>query len=147
MNLIQLFDLSLLGRANQPALEWSAAAGATVTTFAELEARSNRLARLFEARGLRTGDRLCVYLRNRSEFIDVYLACLKLGVIFVPVNILYRERELSHIISDVEPQAIVVADDLDAGCPVWRVEELVQASLGFPAKRPVKDIHGDTPAL
>src|SRR4051812_6904316 len=103
MNLIHLFDLSLRGRSNQPALEWSSATGTGVSTFAELEARSNRLAWLLEARGLRTGDRLCVYLRNRSEFIDFYLACLKLGVIFVPVNILYRERELSHIISDVEP--------------------------------------------
>src|SRR4051812_15080496 len=147
MNLIHLFDLSLQGRSNEPALEWSDTSGVTVSTFFDIEARTNRLAWSLEARGLRTGDRLCVYLRNRSEFIDLYLACLKLGVIFVPVNILYRERELSHIISDVEPQAIVVADDLDAGCPVWRVEELVQASSGFPAKRPVKDIHGDTPAL
>src|SRR3954463_4938760 len=136
MNLIQLFNLSLLGRANQPTLEWAAAAGATVTTFAELEARSNRLAWLLEARGLRTGDRLCVYLRNRSEFIELYLACLKIGVIFVPVNTLYRERELSHIISDVQPQAIVVAEDLSVACPVWNVEELVRASSGFPISRP-----------
>src|SRR3954463_1691405 len=147
MNLIQLFNLSLLGRANQPTLEWAAAAGATVTTFAELEARSNRLAWLLEARGLRTGDRLCVYLRNRSEFIDLYLACLKLGVIFVPVNILYRERELSHIISDVEPKAIVVAEDLNVSCPVWNVEELTAAAATLDASRPVYDITGDTPAL
>src|SRR5205807_2474644 len=112
-----------------------------------IEVRSNRLAWCLEARGLGTGDRLCIYLRNRSEFIDLYLACLKLGVIFVPVNTLYRERELSHIISDVQPQAIVVADDLSVTCPVWKVEELVQGSSKFPIGRPVKDIHGDAPAL
>ena len=30
--------------------------------------------------------------------IDLYLACVKLGVIFVPINILYREREITHIL-------------------------------------------------
>lgn len=147
MNLIHLFDLSLRGRSDQPALEWAGSSGLVVSTFAELEARSNRLARLFEARGLGMGDRLCVYLRNRSEFIDLYLACLKLGVIFVPVNILYRERELSHIISDVEPHAIVVADDLSVSCPVWKIEELTGAASDFDSSRPVRDIQGDTPAL
>ncbi len=121
--------------------------GLKSSTFSDIETRTNRLAWSLEGRGLRTGDRLCVYLRNRSEFIDLYLACLKLGVIFVPVNILYRERELSHIISDVEPAAIVVADDLDVPCPVWNVEELVRASSNLSTNRPVKDIHGDTPAL
>ena len=101
MNLIHLFDLSLQGRSNEPALEWSDPTGLNLSTFSDIETRSNRLAWSLEARGLGVGDRLCVYLRNRSEFIDLYLACLKLGVIFVPVNILYRERELSHIISDV----------------------------------------------
>ena len=41
--------------------------------------------------GFEAGDRLCVYLANCPDMIDVFLACLKLGVIFVPINILYRE--------------------------------------------------------
>ena len=49
------------------------------------------------------GDRLCVYLPNRIELIDLYLACVKLGVMFVPVNILYRDREIDHIRRDAEP--------------------------------------------
>ncbi|MFL6414507.1 MAG: class I adenylate-forming enzyme family protein [Bryobacteraceae bacterium] len=147
MNLFHLFDLSLHGRANEPALEWSAGTGIRVSTFSEIEERSNRLAWVLEARGLRTGDRLCVYLRNRSEFIDLYLASLKLGVIFVPVNILYRERELSHIISDVEPRAIVVAEHLSVSCPVWKLEELISAASSSKTSRPLKDIDGDTPAL
>ena len=56
------------------------------------------------ARGLQTGDRLCVYLANCVEMIDLFLACVKLGVIFVPVNILYREREIAHILADAEPK-------------------------------------------
>ena len=49
-------------------------------------------------RGLKTGDRLCCYLANCVEMIDLYLACIKLGVIFVPINILYRDREIAHIL-------------------------------------------------
>jgi malonyl-CoA/methylmalonyl-CoA synthetase len=147
MNLIQLFDLSLLAQSHQPALEWSSRSGDMVSTFGELEIRSNRLAWVLEARGMQKGDRLCVYLRNRSEFIDLYLACLKLGVIFVPVNILYRERELSHIVSDVEPAAIVVAEHLSVSCPVWDIEELSQGSRSLASTRPLRDLDGDTSAM
>ena len=99
MNLRQTFDLSLRSRHNDVGLEWSGAD----YTFGEIDARSNRLARALQARGVAQGDRLCVYLANRIEMIDLFLACVKLGVIFVPINILYREREISHILSDAEP--------------------------------------------
>jgi len=128
VNLLHLFDLSLQLRASEVALEW---AGRTFT-FAELEARSNRVAHGLLARGLEKGDRLCVYLANRVELIDLYLACVKLGVIFVPVNILYRERELAHIRTDAEPRLFLTADD---GLPVSDLET-----------RPVAELDGDTPA-
>ena len=56
------------------------------------------MAHALAARGLRAGDRLAVQLANRLEFLDLFLACLKLGAIFVPVNVLYREREVGHIV-------------------------------------------------
>ena len=69
MNLTQLFDLSLIGRRDEVALEF---AGRTYT-FGDIEDRSNRMAALFTARGLERGDRLCVYLANCLELIDIYL--------------------------------------------------------------------------
>ena len=108
MNLLHLFDLFLVGRAERPALEW---AGETYT-FADVERRSNRVARALQARGFAKGDRLCVHLANRIELVDLYLACVKLGVIFVPVNILYRERELAHITGDAEPREFITETNL-----------------------------------
>ncbi len=108
MNLRQLLDLSLVNRRDETALEWSGAE----YTFGEIDARSNRLANAFKAAGLRQGDRVCVYLPNCIELIDIYLACIKLGLIFVPINILYREREMSHILGDAEPARIITASDL-----------------------------------
>ncbi len=106
MNLLHLFDHSLIARADAPALEWQ---GRT-WTFGELEARSNRVAHALVARGYTKGDRLGVYLPNCIELIDLFLACVKLGVIFVPINILYREREIAHIVNDAEPREVISGD-------------------------------------
>ena len=105
MNLLHLFDLSLIGRAETPALEWNG----TTYTFGDLERRSNRVAHALAARGFVKGDRLCVYLGNSIELIELFLACVKLGVIFVPINILYREREIAHITGDAEPREVLTA--------------------------------------
>ena len=139
MNLTQLFDLSLRGRSAETALEY---AGQTYT-FGEIDARSNRMAALLRTRGLETGDRLCVYLANRIELIDIYLACVKLGVIFVPINILYREGEILHILRDAEPKAIVAAQEMPGSVPVWRSE---QFDLPAHAERPQVALDGDAPA-
>ncbi len=110
MNLRQLFDLSLVNRRAETALEWRG----TEYTFGEIDARSNRVANAFRASGLVQGDRVCVYLANCIELIDIYLACVKLGLIFVPINILYRERELSHILHDAEPKRYITEAELPA---------------------------------
>src|SRR5690242_10709112 len=95
--------------------------GGLTFTFGELDARSNRLARLLGERGFRPGDRLCVYLSNCVEMIDLFLACVKLGIIFVPINILYRDREMTHILTDAEPRALIATGlgDRLHGLPVW----------------------------
>ena len=128
MNLLHLFDFSLVARAEEPALEWQ---GRTYT-FGELETRSNRVAHALLARGYAGGDRLGVYLANRIELVDLFLACVKTGVIFVPINILYRDREIGHIVADAEVREVVDADSL--------VEPHDRES------RPVTRLDGGTPA-
>ncbi len=103
MTLCDLFDASLAGRREETGLEW---AGRSYT-FGEIEARSNRMARLLQARGFQSGDRLAVQMTNSIEMIDLYLACVKLGVMLVPINVLYKEREVGHIVGDAEPRLVV----------------------------------------
>ncbi len=133
MNLIQLFDLSLTGRALNPALEWQ---GETYT-FGDLDHRSNRMAHVLASRGITRGDRVAIYLANCVEYIDLYLACLKLGAIAVPVNILYRERELNHILTDAAPRLFVDAAML---------ADLNAAASAASASRPHVVLSGDDPA-
>ncbi|MEZ5353874.1 MAG: AMP-binding protein [Bryobacteraceae bacterium] len=143
MTLSHLFDLSLLARRDVPALEWQ---GQT-WTFGEIDARSNRLAHLFLHLGLAAGDRLCVYLANCPALIDIYLACVKTGIIFVPINILYREREIVHIVGDAEPRLIVTRAEMPAlSAPLHTPEDLVLQAENMPAGRPPGPIDGDTPA-
>jgi malonyl-CoA/methylmalonyl-CoA synthetase len=67
---------------------------------------------------------------------------MKLGVIFVPVNILYRERELGHILRDADPKAVVSDLEFESPVPVWRMDELKsQLRVVRPAL-----LDGDTPA-
>ncbi|HMA24175.1 MAG TPA: AMP-binding protein, partial [Gemmatimonadaceae bacterium] len=152
MNLTALFDLSLRGRADRVGLEYADAAGAVRSlTFGDVDARANCMAQELAARGLRRGDRLCVHLANRVEFIDLYLACIRLGVVMVPMNVLYRERELRHIVTDSEPAAIVAARDTDAvypsGTPVWFVDTLAECAESREPQRPQVAVDGDDAAL
>ncbi|QQS45112.1 MAG: AMP-binding protein [Acidobacteriota bacterium] len=144
MQLLDLFDLSLKGRAGKVALEHHTG----TLTFGELEARSNRMARLLEKRGISRGDRLGFFLPNRVEFVDLFLACVKLGVIVVPINVLYREREIAHILTDAEPKAIATTGDLaghlPGGIAVWRAEDL--SASAEPADRLLRSLDGDDPA-
>ena len=136
MNLSDLFNLSFAGRRDRVALEW----GEATYTFGEIDARGNRMGRLLASRGLTRGDRLCVQLANRIETIDLFLACVKLGVIFVPINILYREREISHILADAEPKLYITEKDLP---------ELTAGAATQPDTLPVLPglpLDGDTPA-
>lgn len=142
MNLSNLFDSSLIGRRDKVALEFQG----REFTFGEIESRSNRLAHALVARGMGTGDRLCVYLVNSVEMIDLYLACVKLGVIFVPINILYREREMAHILGDAAPRALVTDADLVVSAEIWRPADLSAEAAGLSDLRPGVVLDGDAPA-
>jgi malonyl-CoA/methylmalonyl-CoA synthetase len=151
MNLTQLFDLSFRGRIDRVGLEYSDAGALRALTFGEIDARANRMVMELVTRGLAKGDRLAIHLANRVEFIDLYLACTRLGVIFVPMNVLYRERELRHIVSDSEPKAIVVDRNSDVAYPpdavLWDVAELSDAAAKHGVTRSNVNVDGDDSAL
>jgi malonyl-CoA/methylmalonyl-CoA synthetase len=150
MSLLSLFDLSLVGRADRAALDYVRADGAVASfSFRELEARSNRLAHTLRGRGLTTGDRLAFFLANRVEVIDLWLAAVKLGLVLVPINVLYRERELRHILQDADPRAVVTSTDLapHAGshATIWDVEALGAEAATQPTDRVTVPCDAQTP--
>ncbi len=137
MDLLDFFSPSLVRSRTAPGLEF----GDRTWSFRDIDQASNRLANLLETRGLCASDRLCVYLPNSPELIFLYLACVKLGVVFVPVNILYRERESAHIVRDAEPKAVV--GDLPGA---WSIGELIAASQDASPERARVSFDAHTPA-
>jgi malonyl-CoA/methylmalonyl-CoA synthetase len=142
MTLPELFDLSFANRRHETALEFR---GQTFT-FGEIDARSNRLAQVLLKRGLKLGDRLCVYMANSVEMIEVFVACAKIGLIFVPINILYRDREISHILRDAKPVAVVTDRTFESSAPLWRPEELTAEAANLSSARPAAALASQTPA-
>ena len=145
MHLHHLFDANLRGRPDAPAVDVIEAQGTRHRTFGALEADAARTAMALRSRGVTRGDRLAVYLPNRYEYLTLFLACTRLGIILVPINILYRERELTHILADARPAAIVVdgaADLPTSGIPVWSVDALT-GDVAWDEREP---LDGDAPA-
>jgi malonyl-CoA/methylmalonyl-CoA synthetase len=126
MTIAELFHDSFNNRRDEPALEW----GSETLSFGEIDRRANRMVRELIARGVRHGDRLAVYLANCPTIVDLYLACTRLGIVYVPINVLYREREIDHIVADAGPRAIVAHGGVPTGAAVdvWQVEEMQRAA-------------------
>ena len=144
MNLIDLFATTFRERRNEVALEWAC----QEYTFGDLDSRANRMASVLAARALSAGDRLAVFLPNRLEYVDLFLAATRLGIIVVPINILYREREAGHILRDSAPRALVVsgAAPLESDVPTWQVDELIAEARVSGTKAPDASLDAHTPA-
>lgn len=83
-----------------------------VTTYAELDQQSDRFAALLQAKGVRKGDRVAVFLPNCPQFHVVFFGILKLGAIHVPVSPLSRAFELAYELNDTDAEVIVALDQL-----------------------------------
>jgi malonyl-CoA/methylmalonyl-CoA synthetase len=132
MQLFDLFASTIETRRDEVALEIEVDGVIEALTFGDIDRRANRMARELMGRGLGRGDRLCVYLPNGLAFIDVWLATLKIGAVLVPINVLYREREIGHIVDDSAPVAVVAEASAQPmfGTPVrvWDVDALTGAA-------------------
>ena len=105
MNLAQYLENSAREYPDKPAVRHEG----QILTYAELNMRCNRLANGLKDLGLAAGDRCMVMMPNSLHIITVYWALAKLGVTAVPVNFLFKQHELAHIISDSKPKAFIGA--------------------------------------
>src|SRR5688500_16241164 len=150
MSLLDLYDLSLRGRGDADALEVEEPDGSVrALTFGELEHRSNRLAHVLRARGLRCGDRIAFCLVNRLAVIHLWLAAVTTAAIVVPVYVLYRDRDSAHILADAAPRAEITSRDRAAefaATDVWDVDDLDAEADASPSHRPPARLDASTPA-
>jgi len=84
--------------------------GATYT-YADLDDVTARYAGVFARHRLEPGDRLAAQVDKSPEALFLYLACLRFGLIYLPLNTAYREKELEYFFSDAEPAMVVGGPD------------------------------------
>ena len=89
-------------------------AGRARLTFAQLEERTARLAARLVQLGGTPGARIVVQVDKSVEAVLLYLATLRAGMVFVPLNTAYTAAELEYFIGDAEP-AVVVCRPADEG--------------------------------
>ena len=71
-----------------------------VTTYSELERRSNQIAHLLRASGLRAGDAVAICLRNCPDYFEIAWGALRAGLVVVPVSCLLTASEIEYIAKD-----------------------------------------------
>ena len=84
------------------------AATGEVTTYREIDDRSNQLAQLFWAAGLRFGDHIAVLLDNSARYLEVCWAAQRSGLVYTTLNWHFTADEAAYIVDDCDAQAIVV---------------------------------------
>ena len=101
-----LFDrLLAAGRAGDLAIETDRRRYA----YADLERESGRLANALVALGVRPGDRVAVQVEKSAANLLLYLASVRAGAVYLPLNTAYTLVELAYFIGDAEP-ALIVCD-------------------------------------
>ncbi len=92
-----------------------------VMDYGGLLALSARLAHALVALGVRPGDRVAVQTGKSPEVVALYLACLRAGAVYLPLNTAYTRAELDYFVADAEPALFVCApgrEDMVSGVSV-----------------------------
>lgn len=102
---MNLFELISRANPHNPCI--LAEDGATQLTYGDLFGLAGRYANAMSALGVKPGDRVLAQVEKTPEALALYIACLRAGFIYLPLNTAYGESELSHFVSDAEPSLIV----------------------------------------
>ena len=78
-------------------------------TYAELEARSNRLAHLFRKRGLKRLDHYAIFMENNSRYLEACGAGERSGLYFTCVNSYLTASELAYIVTNSESRILITS--------------------------------------
>jgi len=76
-------------------------------SYAEAEATSARYAAFLAGLGLEPGDRVAVQTEKSPEALLLYLACLRAGLVYLPLNTAYQEGEVGYFLGNAQPGAVI----------------------------------------
>lgn len=83
-------------------------------SYADAESESARIACFLREQGLRPGDRVTVQAPKSPQIVWLYLACLRAGLVYHPLNDAYRSSELEYFLDDAAPKITVCTPDRES---------------------------------
>ena len=100
-------------------------------SYAALREQSGRIASALSQRGALPGDRIAVQVDKSPEAVLLYAACLRLGAVFVPINVANTPNEVEYFLRDSQPRvAVVRPQDVSFIEPLARESDVALETLG-----------------
>ena len=89
------------------------------TSYASLIETAGRYAAALRQLGVRKGDRVAVQVEKSANAVFLYLGCLQIGAVYLPLNTAYKADEIAYFLGDAEPRVFLVRPEtLDSLSPV-----------------------------
>lgn len=92
-------------------------------SYADLWTLSGKMAQALTEVGVAKGDRIALQVEKSPEVIALYLACARMGAVFLPLNTAYTLAELDYFANDAEPAVIVTQPERVAGLSELRLKK------------------------
>jgi malonyl-CoA/methylmalonyl-CoA synthetase len=86
--------------------------GKVLLTYGALLSETARAAAWLASIGIQSGERALVQVHKSPAAVILYLACLRAGVVFIPLNTAYQESELTYFLADAEPALLAASPGL-----------------------------------
>lgn len=119
-------------------------------TFAALNENANRLANAMRARGLMPGDGVALMCRNRPEFLEVFLAAMRIGLRLTPINTHLTAREVAYIVTNSQAQLFFMEPELlnvgTQNLDIAKATSIVEITAEVPANSDYAQLIAKAPA-
>ena len=102
-----LYALIAAGLPADPAAVFLDVEGGAPVLYREIDGRTARIASALAEHGAAPGDRVVAQVDKSPDAVMLYLACLRAGLVFVPLNTAYTTQEIAFFLEDAEPAVFV----------------------------------------
>ncbi len=103
-NIYELFATKFADALNAPFLN---VPGGSTYTYGQVDRRSAVFAAVLAEAGAQVGDRVVVQVEKSADAVALYLACLRAGFVYVPLNTAYTPEEVGFFLGDADPAVFV----------------------------------------
>ncbi|MGE5787762.1 MAG: AMP-binding protein, partial [Myxococcales bacterium] len=121
------FDTKVQSRATDPFIIF--ADRDLCWTYAEFGRRVDRVAKGLASIGLERGDRLGIWARNVPDWLTLFFATAKLGVVLVTINTAYKSHELAHVVRQSDMKALAFIEGFRDVNYLSIIREVIPESL------------------